>query len=309
MFARPGTKVYEGMIVGENARAVDLDVNAMKEKKLTNMRASTADEAMRLVPPKELSLEQALEFIADDELVEVTPQSIRLRKRVLAANMRPKKKEAEVVVKLPRIYPITDVQLSGLSHAEQVELLSSGGATLIQLREKKLPAREFYEQAKAAVAVARRRGVQLIINDRVDIALAVGAHGVHLGQDDMPADAARELLGPDAVIGYSTHNIEQAIAATKLPIDYLAIGPIFATTTKSDTAPVLGLEGLRAVRQMIGAFPLVAIGGITRESGRDVIAAGADSVAVISALVSSSGESVKPHTIFYRIYKIFQDEL
>jgi GTP-binding protein len=94
LFVRPGTKVYEGMIVGENARAVDLDVNAVKEKKLTNMRASTADEAMRLVPPKELSLEQALEFIADDELVEVTPQSIRLRKRVLASNLRPKKKEA-----------------------------------------------------------------------------------------------------------------------------------------------------------------------------------------------------------------------
>jgi GTP-binding protein len=95
LFVRPGTKVYEGMIVGENARAVDLDVNAVKEKKLTNMRASTADEAMRLVPPKELSLEQALEFIADDELVEVTPQSIRLRKRVLAANQRPKKKESD----------------------------------------------------------------------------------------------------------------------------------------------------------------------------------------------------------------------
>jgi GTP-binding protein len=95
LFVRPGTKVYEGMIVGENARAVDLDVNAIKEKKLTNMRASTADEAMRLVPPKELSLEQALEFIADDELVEVTPQSIRLRKRVLPANQRPKKKETE----------------------------------------------------------------------------------------------------------------------------------------------------------------------------------------------------------------------
>jgi len=94
LFARPGTKVYEGMIIGENARPVDLDVNAIKEKKLTNMRASTADEAMRLVPPKELSLEQALEFIADDELVEVTPQTIRLRKRVLPANQRPKKKES-----------------------------------------------------------------------------------------------------------------------------------------------------------------------------------------------------------------------
>ena len=95
LFARPGTRVYEGMIIGENARAVDLDVNAVKEKKLTNMRASTADEAMRLVPPKELSLEQALEFIAEDELVEVTPQTIRLRKRILPANMRPKRKELE----------------------------------------------------------------------------------------------------------------------------------------------------------------------------------------------------------------------
>ena len=95
LFVRPGTRVYEGMIAGENARAVDLDVNAIKEKKLTNMRASTADEAMRLVPPKELSLEQALEFIADDELVEVTPESIRLRKRVLPANLRPKRKESD----------------------------------------------------------------------------------------------------------------------------------------------------------------------------------------------------------------------
>ena len=94
MFVRPQTRVYEGMVVGENARAVDLDVNIVKEKKLTNMRASTADEAMRLVPVKDLSLEQALEFIADDELVEVTPASIRLRKRVLEANRRPKKKEA-----------------------------------------------------------------------------------------------------------------------------------------------------------------------------------------------------------------------
>ncbi|HEV7680553.1 MAG TPA: translational GTPase TypA [Pyrinomonadaceae bacterium] len=94
LFIRPGIKVYEGMIIGENARAVDLDVNAIKEKKLTNMRASSADEAMRLVPPKELSLEQAIEFIGDDELVEVTPQNIRLRKRILRANERPKKKEA-----------------------------------------------------------------------------------------------------------------------------------------------------------------------------------------------------------------------
>jgi len=188
-------------------------------------------------------------------------------------------------MQLPRIYPITDLQLSGLSHPEQVELLSRGGATLIQLREKHLPVREFYEQAK----IAFQPGVQLIINDRVDLALAVGAHGVHLGQDDMPPGAARNLLGPDAVIGYSTHNVEQAIAAINLPIDYLAIGPIFATTTKSDTAPVLGLEGLRAVREAIGRFPLVAIGGITHANARKVIQAGADSVAVISAVWSNSG--------------------
>jgi GTP-binding protein len=90
LFARPGTEVYEGMIIGENARDVDLDVNVVKEKKLTNMRASTADEAMRLVPFRELSLEQALEFIREDELVEVTPQSIRMRKKILASNLRPK---------------------------------------------------------------------------------------------------------------------------------------------------------------------------------------------------------------------------
>jgi thiamine-phosphate pyrophosphorylase len=191
-------------------------------------------------------------------------------------------------VKLPRIYPLTDVPLSRISHAEQVKLLSLGGASLIQLREKRMPPREFYEQAKKAVAVALSCGVQLLINDRIDVALAVGAAGVHLGQDDMPPEAARKLLGPNAVIGYSTHNIEQAIAATKLPIDYVAIGPIFATTTKSDTAPVLGLDGLRTVRQAIGTFPLVAIGGITHENASKVIEAGADSVAVISALLSNS---------------------
>ena len=191
-------------------------------------------------------------------------------------------------MKLPRIYPLTDVPLSRISHAEQVKLLSLGGASLVQLREKRMPARKFYEQAKEAMAVALSCGVQLLINDRVDVALAVGAHGVHLGQDDMPPDAARKLLGPNAVIGYSTHNIEQAIAATKLPIDYLAIGPIFATTTKTDTAPVLGLDGLRTVREAIGSFPLVAIGGITAANGGAVIEAGADSVAVISALLSNS---------------------
>ena len=189
-------------------------------------------------------------------------------------------------LRLPRVYPLTDTQLSGLSHAEQVRLLNRGGATLVQLREKQLSPKEFYEQASAAVEVAKQCGVRLIVNDRVDVALAVGANGVHLGQDDMPPEAARKLLGEQAIVGYSTHNLEQAIEASKLPIDYLAIGPIFLTTTKSDTAPVFGLDGLRAVRQAIGDFPLVAIGGITPANAPDVIDAGADSVAVISALLA-----------------------
>ena len=190
-------------------------------------------------------------------------------------------------MKPPRVYPITDVRLSGLSHAEQVRLLSSGGASLIQLREKQMPALQFYNEAKAAMAVAERNGVKLIINDRVDIVLAAGAHGVHLGQDDMPPEAARRLLGPKAIIGYSTHNVHQSVSALDLPIDYIAIGPMFQTSTKTDTFPVLGLDALRAVRRAIGEFPLVAIGGITRGNAAEVIRAGADSVAVISALLSN----------------------
>jgi thiamine-phosphate pyrophosphorylase len=188
---------------------------------------------------------------------------------------------------LPRVYALTDVQLSGLSHAEQVDLFIRGGASLVQLREKQMPALEFYEQARGAVAIARQQGVTVIINDRVDVALAVGAHGVHLGQDDLPPEAVRELLGPEAIIGYSTHTVEQAREALTLPISYLAIGPILQTTTKTDTSPVLGLDALRAVRRAIGSLPLVAIGGITYANAREAIEAGADSVAVISALVSN----------------------
>ena len=208
-------------------------------------------------------------------------------------------------MKLPRVYPLTDGQLSGLSQVQQVRLLSLGGASLIQLREKRMAAREFYEEAKAAVAATAQWGVKLLINDRVDIALAVGAHGVHLGQDDMPPDAARKLLGPDALIGYSTHSVEQAIAATKLPIDYLAVGPIFATTTKSDTAPVVGLEGLRAVREATGDFPLVAIGGITRENAPEVLQAGADSVALISALLSDPTTITKATRLLIQDLQVF----
>lgn len=188
--------------------------------------------------------------------------------------------------KLPRVYALTDVQLSGISHAGQVQLLALGGVSFVQLREKHMPDMEFYEEAKRALEVAQRNDVKLVINDRAVVALAIRAPGIHLGQDDHPPQSMRIMLGESAVIGYSTHNVDQAVAAVKLPIDYLAIGPIFPTTSKTDTSPVLGLDGLRAVRRAIGDFPLVAIGGITHTNARSVIEAGADSVAVISALLS-----------------------
>ena len=157
---------------------------------------------------------------------------------------------------------------------------------------------DFYNEAKAALAVAKQRGVTLIINDRVDLALALQAGGVHLGQDDLPSDAARKLLGNDAIIGYSTHNVSQAIAAAALPIDYIAIGPIFETGTKANPDPVVGLDGLRAVRKAIGDIPLVAIGGITSVNAAAVIEAGADCVAVISALLCGGPDAISDR---YRI--------
>ena len=188
-------------------------------------------------------------------------------------------------INLPKIYPITDRRLSGLSHLEQVRRLIDGGATFIQLREKHGPAGEFCDAAVESIAYARKRGVKIIINDRVDIALASGADGVHLGQDDLEPEHARKILGNNAIIGYSTHSIQQAADAIKLPIDYLAIGPVFATTTKENPDPVVGLDGLRAVRETVGDFPLVAIGGIDRSNAASVIEAGASSVAVISDLL------------------------
>jgi thiamine-phosphate pyrophosphorylase len=187
---------------------------------------------------------------------------------------------------LPRIYPITDVRLSGLTHAEQVRRLAEGGARMVQLREKKASPREFYEAAVEAVRVARTLDVKIIINDRIDIALAVGADGVHLGQDDLPVEEARRLIGPDKIIGFSTHNLKQALGADLLAADYIAIGPVFGTSTKENPDPATGLEMVREVKRQI-AKPLVAIGGITLERARSVFDAGADSLAVISDLYST----------------------
>jgi thiamine-phosphate pyrophosphorylase len=184
---------------------------------------------------------------------------------------------------IPRLYPITDTRLSGLSHTEQVERLAAAGATFIQLREKHASPRDFYTDALCAIRAARRLGVRVIINDRVDIAIAVNADGVHVGQDDLPVSKARLMLGESAIIGYSTHSLKQAVEASSEPIDYIAIGPVFHTDTKENPDPVVGLEGIAEVRKGISK-PLVAIGGITLDRARSVIEAGADSLAVISDL-------------------------
>jgi len=189
-----------------------------------------------------------------------------------------------------KLYPITDVEISGLSHAEQVRQLIAGGARLIQLREKHLSPREFHQAAKAALDVARLHGAQIIINDRVDIALALQADGVHLGQSDLSPEAARKLLGVKAIIGFSVHNHEQARDAASLPVDYLGIGPIFPTSTKDNPDPVIGLEGLRRTREAAGTIPVVAIGGITLDKVASVLNSGADAVALISTLLKNPRE-------------------
>jgi thiamine-phosphate pyrophosphorylase len=190
-------------------------------------------------------------------------------------------------------YPITDTVISGLSHAEQVARLSERGATLIQLREKVESPKQFFREAEAALRVARELGIRIIVNDRVDIALALHADGVHLGQDDLPPVAARRLLGPKAIIGYSTHNLDQAGLAVQMPIDYIAIGPIFVTSTKRSVNPPVGLAGVAAVRGAAGSLPVVAIGGITLENADSLLRQGASAVALISDLWPQPSEFSK----------------
>lgn len=185
---------------------------------------------------------------------------------------------------LPKIYPITDTALSGLSHSEQVRQLIAGGSRFIQLREKLASPKQFFSEVSAAMEIAQDSGAVIIVNDRADIALASHAHGVHLGQDDLPVTAARKLLGDRAIIGISTHNEKQVGEALKLPVNYIAFGPIYPTATKDDPDPVVGIELLRQVRQMAGSLPIVAIGGINASNLNEPLANGADSVAMISEL-------------------------
>lgn len=185
------------------------------------------------------------------------------------------------------LYLVTDRGLSrGRATVEIVREAVAGGATCVQLREKQCSTREFIEEARALVALLQPLGVPLIINDRVDVARAVGAAGVHLGQQDMSIADARRLGLPGWIIGVSAESVADAIQAEREGADYVGVSPVFATPTKADAAPPLGLEGLRAIRAAV-KISLVAIGGIHVGNARDVIQAGADGLAVVSAIVAA----------------------
>lgn len=192
---------------------------------------------------------------------------------------------------MPRVdyslYLVTDRRWAGeRSLAEIVRAAVAGGVTCVQLREKNLDTREFIRVAEELLAVLKPARVPLIINDRVDVALAAGADGVHLGQSDMPIAVARRLGPPDWVIGVSAESLPDAVAAEQAGADYIGVSPVFATPTKTDTAPPLGLDGLRAIRAAVQTS-LVAIGGIHSGNAAEVITAGADGLAVVSAILAA----------------------
>jgi len=186
------------------------------------------------------------------------------------------------------LYLVCDRALScGRSHVDIVGAAVAGGVSCVQLREKLCSTREFLDQARALLTLLRPRGIPLIINDRLDIALAVGADGVHLGQDDLPIDMARRLAGERMIIGISVESVEHAVAAERAGADYLGISPVFATTTKQGHAPPLGLAGISAIRAHT-TIPLVGIGGINADNAAAILAAGADGIAVVSAIVAAA---------------------
>jgi thiamine-phosphate pyrophosphorylase len=187
----------------------------------------------------------------------------------------------------PFAYPIVDAaRLRGRDPAFVVDTLARAGARVVQLRVKGLPDRVWLGMARAALAAAHASGARLVVNDRPDIALIVGADGLHVGQDDLTGTDARTVVGPNVMIGVSTHHLDQLAAVAPEPVDYVAIGPVFPTRTKENPDPVVGLEMVRRARAATSR-PLVAIGGITRENARSVVEAGADGVAVISDLLDA----------------------
>jgi thiamine-phosphate pyrophosphorylase len=187
----------------------------------------------------------------------------------------------------PRFYPIVVPSRIGAGEITEVcdfaRELVAGGARLIQLREKLASSREILRLARE-LRRALPNDVRLTINDRADLAVAAAADGVHLGQDDLPPEAARKIIGQSRMLGVSTHNPDQLEAALQTSADYIAIGPVFATISKDNPDPVIGLDGVRRARSLTEK-PVVAIGGVTLENCRSVIEAGADSVAVIGAIL------------------------
>lgn len=199
-------------------------------------------------------------------------------------------------MKLPPIYPILDSQSlarKGISLERAATALLEGGAGILQIRRKEHWTRDSFEEARRVAGLCREHGALLIVDDRADIAALLEV-GLHVGQDDLcPADA-RKIIGPDAVLGFSTHNATQLGLAAGEPVTYVSIGPVFPTASKENPDPVLGLEQVRTCRALT-TKPLVAIGGITRENAVPVLAAGADSVAVIADLLPepSTSESLR----------------
>jgi len=186
------------------------------------------------------------------------------------------------------LYVVTDRGLArGRSHREVAEAAIAGGATVIQLRDKTAEARALFEAGREIRELSARRGALFIVNDRLDIALAVEADGVHMGQDDLPAPVARRLLGPNKVLGVSVENGAQAAQAERDGADYVAIGPIYeARGSKAGAGPPVGPQAIAEVRRHT-RLPIVAIGGIKPEHVAEVVRAGADGIAVISAVVAA----------------------
>lgn len=185
------------------------------------------------------------------------------------------------------LYVITGTELScGRHTSEVVEQALAGGAEVIQMREKGLTTKELVDLGKQLRELTRSRGATLIVNDRVDIARAIDADGVHVGQDDFPACEARKIIGNDKILGVSTHSLEEALRAEKEGADYIGLGPVFYTDSKQDLSPVLGLEGLATICSQV-KIPVVAIGGLHKENAREVIKSGAHCLAVISAVVGA----------------------
>ncbi len=182
------------------------------------------------------------------------------------------------------LYAVSDRGLlRGRPLVRAVEQAILGGATIVQLREKAVSTREFVKLAQEVLAVARQYGVPLIINDRIDVMLAVDADGAHVGQEDMPAVLARKLIGPEKILGVSVETVAEAQAAVGGGADYLGAGAVFATPTKADAGQPIGLEGLRRVKASVG-IPVVAIGGINAENLQEVLQTGVDGVALVSAI-------------------------